>query len=189
MKRRNFKRRRTSFLIVLGFSMILASCYSKTYHIEDEIALTTNVDFFFVDWHQAAAEANYQAYFDKMDSLSVFIGTDYTENWEKSEFETFSKPYFDKGKAWSFKAIERNIYMNETKDFIWFDELLQTWMGICRGSGVIQVKDQKLRLKHYVLSVTVPNDRVNQFLKLKPNELDSAFVKTLDKKSIPVIQE
>ena len=43
---------------------------------------------------------------------SVFIGTDATENWQNKDFRAFSKPYFDRGKAWSFTAIDRNIYVN-----------------------------------------------------------------------------
>lgn len=142
--------------------------------------LIASADALLTNWHIAAAEANYDNYFGTMDSISIFIGTDYAENWSKKEFEVFSKPYFDKGKAWSFSAIDRNIYHNEDGSFIWFDELLQTWMGICRGSGVIEKKGGILKLKHYVLSVTVPNDQVSGFLELKPQELDSTFVRNLN---------
>ena len=92
----------------------------------------------------AAAEANFDAYFGKMDTISVFIGTDASENWTKKEFSDFSKPYFDKGKAWDFKTLERNIYVNTSGDFVWFDELLNTWMGTCRGSGVLEKKGETL---------------------------------------------
>ena len=46
-----------------------------------------------------------------MTDKSVFIGTDAGENWDIKAFKSFSKPYFDKGQAWSFKAIDRNIYI------------------------------------------------------------------------------
>lgn len=119
------------------------------------------------NWHKAASDANYEGYFSKMDSVSVFIGTDATENWSKKEFEDFSKPYFEKGKAWSFVAAERNIYLNENGNFAWFDELLQTWMGACRGSGVLEKKGDEWKIKHYVLSVTVPNDDIQKLLDIK----------------------
>jgi len=83
------------------------------------------------NWHKAASDANFDAYFDLMTDDAVFIGTDATENWQNEAFKAFSKPYFDKGKAWSFTAIERNIYINSTNDFAWFDELLDTQMKIC----------------------------------------------------------
>lgn len=128
------------------------------------------------DWHLAASEANFNNYFDKMDSVSVFIGTDATENWTKTAFEKFSKPYFDQGKAWDFKTLERNIYINSTGNFAWFDELLNTWMGTCRGSGVLEKKDDTWKIKQYVLSVAIPNDDVQKVIAAK-KENDAAFLK------------
>ncbi len=54
---------------------------------------------------------------------AVFIGADATENWQRDAFMGFSKPYFDKGKAWNFTAVERNIYINNEADFAWCDRL------------------------------------------------------------------
>ncbi|WP_397444982.1 nuclear transport factor 2 family protein [Polaribacter sp. R77954] len=128
------------------------------------------------DWHLAASEANFDDYFDKMDSVSVFIGTDATENWPKTAFAKFSKPYFDQGKAWDFKTLERNIYINSTGNFAWFDELLNTWMGTCRGSGVLEKKENVWVIKQYVLSVTIPNDDVQKVIAAKKDN-DAAFLK------------
>jgi ketosteroid isomerase-like protein len=85
------------------------------------------------EWHAAAARADFNAYFGKLTENSIFIGTDATENWNKKQFEAFSKPYFDKGKAWNFKALERNIFLSDDGKLAWFDELLDTQMKICRG--------------------------------------------------------
>ncbi|MFD0963685.1 nuclear transport factor 2 family protein [Pseudofulvibacter geojedonensis] len=126
-------------------------------------------------WHQAASEANYDQYFGYMTDDSVFIGTDATENWQNKEFKEFSKPYFDKGKAWSFTAIDRNIYVNE--EIAWFDELLDTQMKICRGSGVMQLINGEWKIKHYVLSITVPNNNVENLIKLKEKFDDSLIQK------------
>lgn len=127
------------------------------------------------DWHLAATEANFDAYFSKMDSVSVFIGTDASENWSKSEFQEFSKPYFVKGKAWSFETLERNVYVNSDESFAWFDELLRTWMGTCRGSGVLEKKGENWLIKHYVLSVSIPNDDIQKVIEAK-KEKDSIFL-------------
>ena len=179
------RKKRIKIIIALPFVWVLVvllyqckTAAKETPKVNSQ-ELISSADILLTNWHVAAAEANYDAYFGTMDSISIFIGTDFTENWSKKEFEAFSKPYFDRGKAWSFSAIDRNIYHNEDGSFVWFDELLQTWMGICRGSGVIENKDGLLKLKHYVLSVTVPNDQVSGFLELKPQELDSIFVKSL----------
>ncbi len=129
-----------------------------------------NIDTFLNDWHKAASKANYKNYFTKMDSISVFIGTDATENWSKNQFQKYSKPYFDEGKAWDFKPLERHIYTNKSGNFIWFDELLDTWMGVCRGSGVIELVGEKLKIKHYVLSLTIPNDIIDDVIKMNSKE-------------------
>jgi len=142
--------------------------------------IETNVNTLLDNWHKAASEANYEGYFSKMDSVSVFIGTDATENWTKKQFENFSKPYFDKGKAWSFKALKRNIYINDARNFVWFDELLATWMGTCRGSGVLQKKDKTWKIKHYVLSIEIPNDDVQAVIKAKEKN-DSIFLSNFTK--------
>ena len=51
-----------------------------------------------------------------------------------------------------------------------FDELLDTWMGVCRGSGVIELVDKKLKIKHYVLSLTIPNDIIDDVIKMNSKE-------------------
>ncbi len=132
-------------------------------------------------WHLAAANADFEAYFDKMTEDGVFLGTDAMENWQNDEFRTFSKPYFDKGKAWSFTAVQRNIYVGESGDFAWFDELLDTQMKICRGSGVLKKINGQWKIAHYVLSIAVPNDNVAELVQIK-EEKDNALLQELKKK-------
>lgn len=123
-------------------------------------------------WHLAAANANFDAYFGKMTKDAVFIGTDAMENWQNEDFRTFSKPYFDKGKAWSFTAVQRNIYLNEDRSFAWFDELLDTQMKICRGSGVLKKVNGQWKIAHYVLSIAVPNENVDELIQIKEKKDD-----------------
>jgi ketosteroid isomerase-like protein len=118
-------------------------------------------------WHEAAADAKFDAYFSKMTDDAIFIGTDATENWQNAEFKAFSKPYFDKGKAWSFTALERNIFVSEYGDMAWFDELLDTQMELCRGSGVVKKVGDEWKIVHYVLSIAVPNDNVKEVVAMK----------------------
>jgi ketosteroid isomerase-like protein len=117
-------------------------------------------------WHKAAAEANAEAYFGMMAEDAIFIGTDPTEYWDKEAFQAYAKPYFDKGKAWNFKAIERHIYIDKSGNLAWFDELLDTQMKICRGSGVLVKIGNEWKIKHYVLSMTIPNDNTNEVVKI-----------------------
>ncbi|WP_405611466.1 nuclear transport factor 2 family protein [Polaribacter sp. Asnod1-A03] len=128
------------------------------------------------NWHKAASEANFDNYFNLMDKVSVFIGTDASENWNRKQFEAYSKPHFDKGKAWSFTALERNIYISDNAGFVWFDELLNTQMGTCRGSGVLEKKGNTWKIKHYVLSVTIPNSDMGKVIEVKKKN-DDLFLK------------
>jgi ketosteroid isomerase-like protein len=132
------------------------------------------------NWHKAAAEANFNAYFDMMADDAIFIGTDATENWNKKAFQAYSKPYFDKGKAWSFTSLERHIYFSKDGKTAWFDELLNTQMKICRGSGVLEKVKDNWKIKHYVLSMTVPNDNSDEVVKLK-SPLENPIIDRLKK--------
>jgi hypothetical protein len=153
-------------IIVVVVVMVLFGCKSSQpkniLNMKSEINLVLN------NWHKAAADANFNSYFDAMADDAIFIGTDATENWNKPAFIQFAKPYFDKGKAWNFTSLERNIYFSSDKKTAWFDELLNTQMKICRGSGVLVVdKNGNWKIKHYVLSMTIPNDHTDEVVKIK----------------------
>ena len=156
------------------------SCKGKiqeTAPVKNEAYLRTITDSILDNWHQAASKADFEAYFGFMTSDAIFIGTDATEHWDVIEFKDFSKPYFDKGKAWDFTPLERHVFISENDNVVWFDELLDTWMGICRGSGVLKRENEKWKIAHYVLSVTVPNDSINQLIELK-KETDSILTES-----------
>ena len=129
-------------------------------------------------WHKAAANAQFDIYFSFMTPNAIFIGTDPTENWNKKAFMAFAKPYFDKGKAWNFTALERPIYFSRDKKTAWFDELLDTQMKICRGSGVLIFQNGKWKIAHYVLSIAIPNDNTDAVVKLK-TPFDVALIKKI----------
>lgn len=132
-------------------------------------------------WHQAAAQANFEGYFGLMTENSVYIGTDASENWNFNEFKAFAKPYFDKGQAWNFTPLERNIYVAEDKQLAWFDELLETPMGICRGSGVMKKVNEEWKVQHYVLSITIPNEKVTEITFINKDH-DAALTEKLKQK-------
>lgn len=166
------------FLIMGVFSF---SCKRGTPNKEvpvTETEIKQSVDSVLTQWHQAAAKADFDGYFSWMTSDAIFIGTDATENWNINEFMEFSRPYFDKGQAWSFTAVERHVYVSEDLQTVWFDELLDTWMKLCRGSGVMKKENGQWKIAHYVLSVTVPNDDVNEFINIK-KDTDSILTNKL----------
>jgi len=156
-------------------TIIISSCTQreKITEVQKE-EITKEINILLDNWHTAASKANYSNYFNVLTAESVYIGTDAAEIWNKEAFSSFSKPYFDRGRAWNFNALNRNIYFSKSVDVIWFDELLDTWMGLCRGSGVLEKTDKTWKIKHYVLSVTVPNDNINAVISINKDH-DSIY--------------
>jgi hypothetical protein len=166
---------RIFFLFVI--SIILASCRNNSGGMEeDKKQIAAMLDSFNLE----AARADYTGYFNNYTNDAIFIGTDATERWDKEQFMAWAKPYFDRGKAWNFKSIDRHIYMDENKNTAWFDELLNTQMKICRGSGVVVKKDNEWKIQQYVLSMTMPNNQINEALKLK-TQMEDSIINSLKK--------
>ena len=111
------------------------------------------------DWHQAAAAADEPRYFGHFTADAVFLGTDATERWSRDEFRAWAKPYFSRGKAWSFKPVSRHITLSKDGTIAWFDEALDTPnLGPSRGSGVLVKEGNAWKIAQYNLSVPIPND-------------------------------
>ena len=156
---------------------LLAFVFSANLQAQNKEQINSLLD----SWHKAAAEAKFDTYFSIMTDDAIYIGTDATENWNKTEFKAFAKPYFDKGTAWNFKPIQRNIYFSKDNKTAWFDELLDTWMKVCRGSGVLVKVGNTWKIQHYVLSMTIPNDNTDAVIKIKA-PIEDAFVSKLKAK-------
>jgi hypothetical protein len=149
--------------LILACSLFLASLAAFAQTQDAELAKQVNA---FVDeWHDDAAHARL-AYFDKMAKDGVYIGTDKTELWHRDEFKAWAKRFFERKSAWSFHATRRNVYASADKSMIWFDELLDTQMGVCMASGVIRKTANGFEIVHYQLSVAVPNEVNSQVVKM-----------------------
>ena len=131
---------------------------------------TTELDRLMTLWHQAATDADFENYFGLMDENFVFLGTAPEERWKKDEFAAFSKPYFDKGKAWDFKASNRIWMFSEDNKTAWFDEDLETWMKGCRGSGVFVKTENGWKIAYYNLTVLIENEKMNDFIELRESK-------------------
>lgn len=146
-------------LIIFGYS-----ANSQNITPTDSL-LKASANQFILDWHKNAADAD-MAYFDKIADDGIYIGTDADELWSKAEFIDWSKKYFDRGKAWDFTTISRNIYVSKDKHLLWFDELLNTGMGVCRASGILRSKNNGWEIVHYHLSMAIPNESVDEIKKI-----------------------
>ena len=146
----------TLILCLFGFSLLSAQSTKAFEKEKSEISIMLD------GFNASAAKADYTTYFNYFADESTFVGTDATEIWDKKAFMVWAKPYFDKKKTWNFTALKRNIYFSKDGKLAWFDELLDTQMKICRGSGVVEKINGSWKVKQYVLSMTVPNDVVDK---------------------------
>ncbi len=164
-----------AFAIVTAVGVFLSCSPNKTESIDSIATPETKaqkpefhegkVEEFLSSWHQLAAKGD-RKYFDYFSDNGVFMGTDSWERWRKDEFEQKFGVLFNNKKAWEFEARKRNIDFNADSTVIWFDETLDTWMGTCRGSGVIQRRGDDLKIRQYHLAVTVPNAMIADYLVL-----------------------
>jgi len=119
-------------------------------------------------WHTAAETANFESYFSSFTEDAYFIGTDASERWNIAQFKTYAKSSFEEAPAWKFIPVERNIEVSPDGKMAWFDEVLTSeHLGVCRSSGVLVFEDETWKIKHYVLSLIVPNELAREVAKLK----------------------
>jgi hypothetical protein len=117
-------------------------------------------------WHHAASTADEETFFGLMTSDAVYIGTDASERWLRDELMEWAKDYFQKETAWDFKPLARHITIGPGEHIAWFDELLDTWMGTCRSTGIMSKTDGHWKLVYYHLSVAIPNESIGDYVKL-----------------------
>lgn len=148
----------TLWFLPFGFAQVSNPNSTKQY-----IQLDQLLD----NWHVAAAQANFETYFELTSSKFVFLGTAPGERWTKPDFMAFCKPYFDKGKAWDFKPSNRNWQFVADGTVAYFDEDLATWMEGCRGSGICILENGEWKIAYYNLTVLIENEKIKSFIKLR----------------------
>lgn len=148
-------------VLFLLFAFSLTNSYAQQEEYLDKIIN---------EWHQNAANAAFDAYFDVTTEDFVFLGTAPEERWEKKEFMTFCKPYFNKKTTWDFKASDRRWNYSEDGNTAWFDESLETWMQGCRGTGILSKIGDEWFLSYYNLHVLIENDKIQEFISLRKKQ-------------------
>lgn len=127
----------------------------------------------FIDtWHGNASKAEFDAYFNAISENGVYIGTDPEEYWTKQEFREWISKSLKPNKGFHFETIDRNIFFNDEEDIAWFNEKLNTDMGVCHATGIATQTRSGWKINYYQLSVTVPNELLKPFLELKNAKKD-----------------
>jgi len=121
-------------------------------------------------WHQNAANSKFDAYFEITTADFVFLGTAPEERWERKDFMTFCRPYFDKKSTWDFKPSHRRWSYSPDGQTAWFDEDLETWMQGCRGTGIMIREAGSWKLSYYNLHVLIENDKIQEFISLRKQQ-------------------
>jgi hypothetical protein len=177
------KQSKPVLLLIAVMSLLYAACSSpeKSLPLIDRANEQKQVSTMLDSFNRAAARADYKTYFNFYTEDAIFTGTDATERWDKPAFMVWAKPIFDKGRAWDFTAIDRHIYFDSTGKLAWFDELLNTQMKICRGSGVVVKQGNEWKVKQYILSTTIPNEQLDPIVKMKA-KLEDSIISSLQKR-------
>lgn len=155
--------RKLIILIILMFAIF--SCKNNNKVIDREAELKI-LNTFMDNWHHSAAIADENMFFGSMDSNAVYLGTDPGERWLKSEFMSWGMKYFQRDTAWAFIPYNRIWEFTDDYQYAWFDELLETHMGTCRGSGILKRFGDGWKIKQYNLTLTLPNDRMKDYRKM-----------------------
>jgi hypothetical protein len=167
-------KRTTIFFALMMFVMHCTFIPAQAKTEKEKAEISKMLDGF----NTAAAKADFTTYFNYFADESSFIGTDATEIWDKKEFMVWAKPYFDKKSTWNFTSLKRNIRFSKDHTLAWFDELLDTQMKICRGSGVVEKINGQWKIRQYVLSMTVPNEVVDKVVEEKA-PIEEALIQKL----------
>lgn len=174
---------RIIFPVLTSCTLLFFACVTP--HKDPPAVDTTNetkqISAMLDSFNRAAARADFNAYFNYYAADAIFTGTDATERWDKPAFMAWAKPIFQKGRAWDFTALERHIYFDTTSRLAWFDELLNTQMKICRGSGVLVKQGNDWKIKQYILSTMIPNDQLDSVIKIK-TVIEDSLINLLQKK-------
>jgi len=155
------------FLVALSLLMPLLSLRAQSKMTESEDLQKITLNQFMDTWHLAAAKANAEVFFGMMSEDAVYIGTDKTERWQRDELREWAREAFARESAWIFKATERNWQIEGDKQLAICDELLETWMGPCRSTAVLTWQDNSWQIIHYQLSVTIDNEKIEDFKTLQ----------------------
>ncbi len=141
-------------LLVLVFFTVSASVPGYT-EDEDErpfVVLET--------LHKAAAEADWDTYFNLFHTDATFIGTDVTEIWDIPTFQEYAA----RSKGWVYFQRSLSLTFSPDGTVAWFHEILDSQnYGTSRGTGVLILDGETWKIMQYHLTFPIPNDLAATF--------------------------
>ena len=147
------------FILLLIFTSCPLS--AKNNNIAEQI--NTVID----QLHQSASQADGKTYFSLFSKNALFIGTDPTETWSIKEFKAFANPYFEQGKGWTYHPRDRHVYVSDSGDTAWFDEMLDNDnYGVTRGTGVLVKVEGGWKIAQYHLTIPIPNELTKKIVEI-----------------------
>lgn len=137
---------------------LIAFCATSLLIAQDDEA--TAVNLVLDQYHAAAAEGNWNVYFDLMSDDGVFLGTDVGERWPKEVFRSYAA-----GRSgWLYTPRERNVNFTPDGNTAWFDEVLDSASyGTSRGTGVLIRTSDGWKISQYHLTFPIPNALSRKF--------------------------
>ena len=117
------------------------------------------VNAFVDEWQQDAAQAR-PAFFDKIASDGIYIGTDKTERWTK-EASRMGEAGLRPPHGVGLHAPHRNIRFTPDRQLIWLTSRSARRWGFCKPRAWSPTAAVS-KIVHYQLSIAVPNDVIPQ---------------------------
>ncbi len=145
-----------------------ASTQDRQNHAKIENSIAQSTVALILDlWHSAADTGNFDRYFDSMTDDSIFLGTDATERWTKSQFMDYAREPFADGHGWTYTPSQRHITISSDAQTAWSDELLtHDRYGLLRGTSVLVNIDNEWKIAQYNLTFLVPNPIATKVVEL-----------------------
>ena len=151
--------RRPSSPTTLSLVLLLGACAGPASAPGTGAGAAAEVGRVLDDFHDAAAQADFERYFGHFARESVFLGTDATERWTRAQFMAYARPHFRPGGGWTYRPRNRIVSFTPDGRTAFFDELLDNrGLGETRGSGVLVREDGEWKVAQYNLSIPIPNE-------------------------------
>ncbi|MFC2155619.1 nuclear transport factor 2 family protein [Acidobacteriota bacterium] len=148
-----------SFFVFISALLFLIGCNRCKEETETAAFNKKSVNELIDKFHKAASKADEKEYFGCMSAGSYYLGTASEELWTKEEFRAYCKPYFSKGRGWTYTPKDRQVSFSvDGKNAWFFERLFNDRYGELRGSGILTLEEGGWKISQYNMAFVVPNN-------------------------------